>query len=917
MTTRASSLTVPGVSEPNDVLGNRPNVLETHPAKKQRQIKTSQTKSEVACAHLDTHLGVSAAAMKLNAKGRLNKTSGDKELILGFWDSGPLMENGEADAEHSLGCLYVIKHRRIWKVLCVTAGNIVSRHEPWILSLCADSHCYAFDATIHVDTQPQMMNTSTAASHDVKSVSTKERILPGHLKMVHHQQLAYNAKDICLINTDNACDIAVAHSDRVVRLYTWCPTENRTVTTKDEVNRHGAFVILIKWELAGQDKELILGFWDSGPLMENGEADAEHSLGCLYVIKHRRIWKVNRELGMPWILSLCADSHCYAFDATIHVDTQPQMMNTSTAASHDVKSVSTKERILPGHLKMVHHQQLAYNAKDICLINTDNACDIAVAHSDRVVRLYTWCPTENRTVTTKDEVNRHGAFVILIKWELAGQVNRIDTHWTSKFGMLVNRIDTHWTSKFGMLLIASQPGGGFAVLQRKFEKYKDNIVPTLVYYPPGVANTRNLDARSWLVGNVRGRSTASTRPTAASSGGGQSTVDLVRPIVAVCMADGTVLFVDPAAEDAAERVLWCVQLYVRGELFGLSKLNLTAIDLTANMSCIPTWFPGCRLNYAENLLLAALPSEVAVYSFCEGQNQVFSLTYGKLREQVRAVAWALRESGVAVGDRVAGILPNGIEAVVCYLATAYIGAIWSSASPDFGVRGIIQRFSMVQPTVLFAVTRTRYRGKLFDQSAKLTELVQALEPKPHRVILLPYLGVFDDPCDSQPTNRVSHSGSAVGLHFVDENDYLHRRTEACMLLEPLVQQIPYSCTLAEFLRCTPCPCDIKPLQLSFSHPLVIMFTSGTTGPPKCILHSAGGTLIKHLCEQKLHCDFRPNDRILYLTNVSGVDRVMARRLAMTVRHILPSANLTISITQPCAHFIYKRETLRFHDSLYN
>ncbi|KAF7259920.1 hypothetical protein EG68_03108 [Paragonimus skrjabini miyazakii] len=309
---------------------------------------------------------------------------------------------------------------------------------------------------------------------------------------------------------------------------------------------------------------------------------------------------------------------------------------------------------------------------------------------------------------------------------------------------------------------------------------------------------------------------------------------------------------------------WCDFFYYVRPLHSAPPLK--AIESTANMSSIPTWFPGCRLNYAENLLLAALPSEVAVYSFCEGQNQVFSLTYGKLREQVRAVAWALRESGVAVGDRVAGILPNGIEAVVCYLATAYIGAIWSSASPDFGVRGIIQRFSMIQPTVLFAVTCTRYRGKLFDQSAKLTEVVQALEPKPHRVILVPYLGLFDDPYDCQPTNRVSHSSDAVGVHFVGESEYLNRRTEACMLLEPLVQQISHSCTLAEFLRCTPSPCDIKPLQLSFSHPLVIMFTSGTTGPPKCILHSAGGTLIKHLCEQKLHCDFRPNDRILYLTN---------------------------------------------------
>ncbi|TGZ47948.1 hypothetical protein CRM22_011009, partial [Opisthorchis felineus] len=128
----------------------------------------------------------------------------DQELVVGFWDSGPLLENGEADAENLPGAIYVLKHHRIWKanrevgmVLCVTAGNIVGKGEPWILAFCADSHCYAFDAKCTNSIEHRSHNTtSTKASIPREKLS---QYLP--LKMVHHQLLAYNAKDIQIIES--------------------------------------------------------------------------------------------------------------------------------------------------------------------------------------------------------------------------------------------------------------------------------------------------------------------------------------------------------------------------------------------------------------------------------------------------------------------------------------------------------------------------------------------------------------------------------------------------------------------------------------------------------------------------------------------------------------------------------------------
>ncbi|TGZ59701.1 hypothetical protein CRM22_008924 [Opisthorchis felineus] len=298
-----------------------------------------------------------------------------------------------------------------------------------------------------------------------------------------------------------------------------------------------------------------------------------------------------------------------------------------------------------------------------------------------------------------------------------------------------------------------------------------------------------------------------------------------------------------------------------------------AIDTTTEMSSIPKWFPECRLNYAENILSGGKPSDVALLAFCEGRDHVIKLTFGELQRQVILCARSLQHIGVKPGDRVAGLFPNCVEAVICYLATSYIGAIWSSAPPDFGVKGIVQRFSMVLPTVLFAVTRTVYRGKTFDQTPKVIELVHALEPQLKHVILVPFLELFDVATNDVKVDKGPSCPDAdvSSIHLISDECFFQMRTAADVRLSEYLTSIPHSCTLQQFLKLGQVGdsdnSEIGPVQLPFSHPMVIMFSSGTTGPPKCIVHSGGGTLIKHMCEQKLHSDIRPGDRLLYLTNV--------------------------------------------------
>jgi len=230
------------------------------------------------------------------------------------------------------------------------------------------------------------------------------------------------------------------------------------------------------------------------------------------------------------------------------------------------------------------------------------------------------------------------------------------------------------------------------------------------------------------------------------------------------------------------------------------------------------WFEGARLNYAENLLRSEYKGTAVV--FCNERGDRETLSWDDLRGRVASVASALRELGVEPGDRVAGLLPNRPETVIAALAAASIGAVWSSCSPDFGVDGVLDRFGQIRPKILFAVDGYYYNGKTIDTRATVMALRQRLESL-RAVVTVPYAGGGER--SAQP---------AGALPFADLC-----ATEA----EPDFAALP------------------------FSHPLAILYSSGTTGVPKCIVHSAGGTLLQHQKEHVLHTDVRPGDVVFYFT----------------------------------------------------
>jgi acetoacetyl-CoA synthetase len=237
------------------------------------------------------------------------------------------------------------------------------------------------------------------------------------------------------------------------------------------------------------------------------------------------------------------------------------------------------------------------------------------------------------------------------------------------------------------------------------------------------------------------------------------------------------------------------------------------------------WFPDARLNLAENLLdRGPTPDSPAVIFW--GEDKVRrEISYRQLRASVAAVARALRARGVQAGDRVAAFMPNMPEALVAMLAAASIGAVFTSTSPDFGVQGVIDRFGQTEPRVLFAVDGYWYNGKGVDCMPKLREVVDRL-PGVEAVILTRYLNA------EAPTASISK----------------------CQTYEDFVA--PYGDSA-----------EIEFAPLPFDHPLYILYSSGTTGIPKAIVHGTGGTLLQHLKEQQLHCDVRPGDRYFYFTTL--------------------------------------------------
>ena len=232
------------------------------------------------------------------------------------------------------------------------------------------------------------------------------------------------------------------------------------------------------------------------------------------------------------------------------------------------------------------------------------------------------------------------------------------------------------------------------------------------------------------------------------------------------------------------------------------------------------WFIDARLNFAENLLRHR-DDQIALTFKGEARDSV-RMTYRQLYSEVARVAISLKEAGVLVGDRVVGFMPNMPQSIIAMLAAASIGATWSSCSPDFGIKGVLDRFGQIKPKILFTADGYFFKGKEIDSLERISKISKEL-PSIEKVIVVPY---------------------------TQQN--------------PDLRHIPDAIHYADFLTPEPDP-EINFEQLPFDHPLYIMYSSGTTGLPKCMVQSAGGILIHHIKELMLHTDLKREDTIFYFT----------------------------------------------------
>jgi len=232
------------------------------------------------------------------------------------------------------------------------------------------------------------------------------------------------------------------------------------------------------------------------------------------------------------------------------------------------------------------------------------------------------------------------------------------------------------------------------------------------------------------------------------------------------------------------------------------------------------WFPGARLNFAENLLRYR-DDKTAIISVGE-ETPTTRMTYAELYDETARLAESLRKEGVQAGDRVAGFMPNIPQSVIAMLACASIGAMWSSCSPDFGIKGVLDRFGQIEPKFIFTADGYFFKGKGIDSLNRISDICKKL-PSVKKIIVTPY---------------VKKNPDIAGIE---------------------------KAVLYDDFKSSESGLDIKFAPLPFSHPLYVMYSSGTTGLPKCMVQSAGGILINHLKELVLHADLKRDDSIFYFT----------------------------------------------------
>ena len=233
------------------------------------------------------------------------------------------------------------------------------------------------------------------------------------------------------------------------------------------------------------------------------------------------------------------------------------------------------------------------------------------------------------------------------------------------------------------------------------------------------------------------------------------------------------------------------------------------------------WFPEAKLNFAETMLSRRDEKDAIVF---RGENKIeLRLSFSDLYLQVAKVQSHMRSCGVGPGDRVAAFLPNHPAAIIGMLATTSIGAIWSSCSPDFGQQGVLDRFGQIEPKMIFVVDGYYYNGKAHDTIERVKSFLDDL-PSVEKVVMVEYIQTY--------TGDI----------------------ENCSTLLEITSNLPDK--------------EVEFKQVPFDHPLYILYSSGTTGAPKCIVHGHGGTLLQHLKEQQLHADIRKDDRVFYFTTCS-------------------------------------------------